>query len=68
MIDLALQLGVYCEQVFKVSPTDSGRSKGEEHQLSLAEMTDVLVADNTPFTREHSNLVREPAASACHPP
>ncbi len=49
MVDLALQLGVYCEQVFKVSPTDSGRSKGEEHQLSLAEMTDVLVADNTPF-------------------
>lgn len=49
MIDLALDLGVYCEQVFKVSPTDSGRSKGEKHQLSLAEMADVLVADNTPF-------------------
>lgn len=49
MVDLALQLGVYCEQVFKVSPTDTGRSKGEAHQLSLAEMADVLVADNTPF-------------------
>lgn len=61
MIDLALQLGVYCEQVFKVSPTDSGRSKGEEHQLSLAEMTDVLVADNTPFTPR----ALEPGSRTC---
>jgi AdoMet-dependent heme synthase len=50
MLDLALGFGVYYEQVFKVSPTDEGKGKGEEHQLSLAGMTDVLVADRTPFT------------------
>lgn len=49
MVDLAQQLGVYYEQVFKVSPADDGVEKATAHQLALAQMTDVLADDHTPF-------------------
>ena len=49
MLDLALELGVYYEQVLKVSPADDGSNVAGPHQLSLAQMTDALVADQTPF-------------------
>jgi len=49
MLDLALELGVHYEQVFKVAPTDDGRAKGGQHQLSGARMAEVLLADRTPF-------------------
>jgi AdoMet-dependent heme synthase len=49
MLDLALDLGVYYEQVFKVSPADDGSNEAARHQLTLGEMTRVLVADQTPF-------------------
>lgn len=50
MLDMALQLGVYYEQVFKVSPADDGGNGAAGHQLSREQMTTVLVADRTPFT------------------
>lgn len=49
MGELALELGVAYEQVFKVSPADDGSYSAAGHQLSRPEMTDVLVADGTPF-------------------
>lgn len=50
MLDMALALGVYYEQVFKVSPADDGGNGAAGHQLSREQMTEVLVADRTPFT------------------
>lgn len=50
MLDMALELGVYYEQVFKVSPADDGGNGAAGHQLSREQMTEVLVADRTPFT------------------
>jgi radical SAM protein with 4Fe4S-binding SPASM domain len=50
MLDLANELGVYYEQVFKISPRDDGSDAAAVHQLTLDEMTGVLVADRTPFT------------------
>ncbi len=49
MLDLAQELGVYYEQVFKISAADDGRNKAVQHQLSLQEMTGVFAADQTPF-------------------
>lgn len=51
MLDMARELGVYYAQVFKVSPADTGSNEAAEHQLSLGQMADVLVADRTPFTK-----------------
>jgi radical SAM protein with 4Fe4S-binding SPASM domain len=51
MLDLAAALGVEYEQVLKISPSDSGRSKAAERQLSQAQMAGALAADNTPFAR-----------------
>lgn len=51
MVDIARDLGVYYEQVFKVSPADDGRdSSAAERQLDAAQMTAVLVDDAPPFT------------------
>jgi len=50
MLDLAQNLGVYYEQVLKVSPADDGSNVAGLHQLSLAQMSDAFVADQTPFT------------------
>jgi radical SAM protein with 4Fe4S-binding SPASM domain len=52
IVDMALELGVYYEQVFKVSPADNGTYEATGRQLSLAQMADVLVADRTPFVRQ----------------
>ncbi len=49
MLDLALRLGVYYEQAFKVSPADDGSSVAASHQLSQRQMTEVMSADRTPF-------------------
>jgi len=49
MAELARELGVSYEQVFKVSPADDGSYRAAGHQLSRSEMTDVLGADGTPF-------------------
>ena len=49
MLDMALELGVYYEQVFKVSPADNGGNGAARHQLSREQMTGVLLADQTPF-------------------
>jgi radical SAM protein with 4Fe4S-binding SPASM domain len=52
MLALALELGVYYEQVFKVSLADDGTLPGAAagQQLSRAQMTQTLVADVSPFT------------------
>ena len=52
MLALALELGVYYEQVFKMSPADDGTlaDAAVGRQLSRAQMTHTLVADASPFT------------------
>lgn len=49
MVDVATELGVYYEQVFKVSPTDSGRVRPGRHQLLPAQMMQAVLADQTPY-------------------
>jgi radical SAM protein with 4Fe4S-binding SPASM domain len=49
MFDVATGLGVYYEQVLKVSSTDSGSAKAEQRQLSVAQMAQAMTADHTPF-------------------
>lgn len=49
MLDLASSLGAEYEQVFKISPTDTGRRKAADAQLSRAGMVAALTADATPF-------------------
>ena len=49
MVALALDLGVIYEQVFKVSQTDTGSAKAAGHQLSTAQMAEVLLADRPAF-------------------
>ncbi|OQA45905.1 MAG: Antilisterial bacteriocin subtilosin biosynthesis protein AlbA [Chloroflexi bacterium ADurb.Bin325] len=61
MLDLAQSLGVYYEQVLKVSPADDGSDVAGLHQLSLMQMADALVADQTPFTPRQP----APAARTC---
>ncbi len=61
MLDLAQNLGVYYEQVLKVSPADDGSNVAGLHQLSLAQMSDAFVADQTPFTPTQPG----PAARTC---
>lgn len=59
MVDMATKLGVYYEQVLKVSPTDSGAAKAERQQLSREQMAEAVVADRTPFVpRLHSDESR----------
>lgn len=59
MIDIALELGVYYEQVFKISPMDNGQDRAAGHQLDLQQMTAVLEADAPAFTpREPSYETR----------
>ena len=50
MLDLALEMGVYYEQVFKISAADDGRDKAGQHQLSRQQMASVFSADQTPFS------------------
>lgn len=49
MLDLARGLGVQYEQVLKISPSDAGRTKASEGQLSRAEMADALTEDAASF-------------------
>lgn len=49
MLDLSQQLGVYYEQVFKISAADDGSNRAEVHQLSRQQMSAVFQADQTPF-------------------
>ncbi len=50
MLDVARELGVYYEQVFKVSPADTGSNEAVGRQLTLGQMAAVLAADRTPFS------------------
>ncbi len=58
MFDMAVELGVYYEQTFKISPTDEGRAKASEHQLSTAQMTHLFLADRTPFVPQSAAASR----------
>ncbi|HSN73772.1 MAG TPA: radical SAM protein [Anaerolineae bacterium] len=49
MIDLAQELGVQYEQVFKISADDNGRDRAGQYQLSRQQMVGVYQADQTPF-------------------
>jgi len=49
MVALARESGVSYEHVFKISPADDGSDHGSQYQLSRAQMSDVLVANGTPF-------------------
>jgi radical SAM protein with 4Fe4S-binding SPASM domain len=49
MLDLALELGVYYEQVFKISAADDGSDRAGQQQLSRQQMAAVFSADQTPF-------------------
>lgn len=61
MLELAMDLGVYYEQVLKTSPADDGSQSVTSHQLSLAQMTEALLADQTPLTRAQPG----PTARTC---
>ncbi|MBM4459728.1 MAG: radical SAM protein [Chloroflexi bacterium] len=50
MFDMARDLGVYCEQTFKVSPSDVGADIASTRQLSMDQMIEALMADPTSFT------------------
>ncbi len=49
MVDLAINMGVYYEQVFKISPGDRGSIRAGQHQLTPEQMAQAVVADQTPF-------------------
>ena len=49
MLDLSQQLGVYYEQVFKISSADDGSDRAGQHQLTQQQMAAVFQADDTPF-------------------
>lgn len=49
MVELAAELGVQYEQTFKISPADDGRDKAGAHQLSRAQMSEVLAVDQPPL-------------------
>jgi len=49
MLDLAQELGVYYEQVFKISAADDGAPRASQHQLTRPQITDLFLADGSPF-------------------
>lgn len=49
MIEIAQELGASYEQWFRLSSADDGRDRASDHRLSQQQMTEVLVADKTPF-------------------
>lgn len=49
MAALVRSLGVEGEQSFKISPADDGGEPAAQHQLSLAEMVQVLETDGSPY-------------------
>ncbi len=61
MLDLARQLGVQYEQVFKISTADDGSDRAGQHQLSRQQMTAVFQADQTPF----QPAARDDASRTC---
>ncbi len=61
MLEMALELGVDYEQVFKISQADDGDSEAIRHQLSIAQMAAALKADKTPFKARAPT----PEARAC---
>lgn len=50
MFEIARDLGVNYEQVFKISSTDDGANKASQHQLSRTQITEALHLDQSPFT------------------
>jgi radical SAM protein with 4Fe4S-binding SPASM domain len=68
MIDLAQQMGVYYEQVLKISADDHGRDRAGQHQLSRQQMAAAYVADQTPFqpaVRSASSRTCQVGLSSC---
>ncbi len=49
MVELALELGAQYEQTFWISRSDDGQAKAGELQLARPRMTEVMIADRTPF-------------------
>lgn len=49
MVELAQQLGVGYEQVFKISAADDSSDRAGQHQLGQSQMTALFQADQTPF-------------------
>jgi radical SAM protein with 4Fe4S-binding SPASM domain len=62
MVDLANRLGVYYEQVLKISPSDTGDVRAQRLQLSGEQMAQAMIADQTPFTR-HERLAESRTCS-----
>lgn len=50
MAELALELGVSYEQVFKIAQADDGSHRARQFQLTRQQMAATLAADRTPFT------------------
>ncbi|MFZ2359011.1 MAG: radical SAM protein [Anaerolineae bacterium] len=68
MIDLAQELGVQYEQVFKISAADDGSEPARQHQLDRQQMTAVFQADETPFqpaARTASSRTCQVGLSSC---
>lgn len=49
MVELAQQLGVLYEQVFKISAADDGSDRAGQHQLGRQQISALFQADQTPF-------------------
>jgi radical SAM protein with 4Fe4S-binding SPASM domain len=68
MVELAQQLGVLYEQVFKISAADDSSDRAGPHQLSRPQMTALLQADQTPFrpaVRNAESRTCQVGLSAC---
>ena len=54
MSALAAELGVAHEQTYKIAANDDGHNHAGRHQLTRAQMTEVLVIDESPFRVERA--------------
>jgi radical SAM protein with 4Fe4S-binding SPASM domain len=61
MVELAQELGVRYEQVFKISTTDDGTDKAGQHQLDRQQITAAMLADGGQFRPR----VRQPESRTC---
>lgn len=61
MIELAQELGVRYEQVFKISTADDGTDKAGQHQLDRQQITAAMLADGGQFKPR----MRQPESRTC---
>ena len=61
MIDLARELGVYYEQVFKISSADDGAPRAAPQQLTRGQITELFLTSGDSFTPQ----ARTPASRTC---